>query len=94
MKAELLSCRGGRVLQHGRVIISCGSLFSSLQNTEERSRAPNTELQSQVQKEGRDTDYADQIIEHCLHILYYHCAPQVCINSLTTKKKHIFEANA
>ena len=70
MKAKILNCKEGRALQHGRVIISCSSLFSSLQNTEERSRAPNTD-KSQVQKEGRDTDYAHQIIEHCLHILYY-----------------------
>lgn len=89
MKAKILICKEGSTLQHGRVIISCNSLFYSLERTEERSRAPNTE-KSQVQKEGKDADYADQIIKHCLHIVYYYCAPQVCINSLTIKKKRIF----
>lgn len=91
MKAKILNCKGGGALQHGRVIMNCSRLFYSLQRTGERSRAPNTK---QVQKEGRDTDYADQIVERCLHKVYYHCAPQVCISSLTKKTKHIFEANA
>lgn len=90
MKAKILNCKEGRALQHGRAIISCSSLFSSLQKAEESSRALNTD-KSQVQKEVRDADYADQIIEHRLHTVYYHCAPQVCINSLTTKKKHFLK---
>lgn len=58
LKAKAPDLKEGSALQHGRVIISSINLLCSLQRTEERLRAPNTE-KSQVQKGDKDTDNAD-----------------------------------